>query len=459
MEGAYQELRIFLSSPGDVADERKIAKSIIDSVGRTCKEPLRLHFEPVLWEDMTPMGATEESIQAQINEKIRDCHVFVLILNKRFGSAEPGFKKSNTEREIDISLALKKENKKIKFLAYFHKLDENNDQGEQEKKVRDLRKSLADKGILYSEYESLADFQTQFTHHLYDTALKFRHSTFKMNALSYFWKLGTPERYTNRQIAVLYPTMSFSHMKPVNSSDFWLTRIVPTVLYEDIKAVDKVEKTLRMLGVRDAGFYTIDNPPSEINFMNRVWVCQSRNKLGLKYHEKHKDKARFFFTHAKGSKEAKLYWRYNTEVDDYIEIKSPLNKYLKEQRGDMKVNGPWRKEFGMIVAKDYGILARIKNSDYDVPMREGFLYDYFIAGIRGLGTWGAAHFIDRNYHVFKSLPDDEDIQILLEVTYRNNRVFDVKDVSDEPEHYFRSQNNLKTIRKVIEEESPYEANN
>lgn len=86
-------------------------------------------------------------------------------------------------------------------------------------------------------------------------------------------------------------------------------------------------------------------------------------------------------------------------------------------------------------------------------MDEGTLKDYFIAGIRGLGTWGAAWFIDRRYDAFKLYQDSEDanIQLLLEVTYKDERIFEVRDVSEESEGYFKKQNSLREIKRIITE--------
>jgi len=89
-------------------------------------------------------------------------------------------------------------------------------------------------------------------------------------------------------------------------------------------------------------------------------------------------------------------------------------------------------------------------------MSYGKLKDYFLAGIRGLGTWGAGWFIDRRYHAIEKLckGDDRDIQLLLEVTYRNEHVIDVRPVSHEPESYFRNEISVGTIRAVIKEYAP-----
>lgn len=449
MFGNYQEMKIFLSSPGDVLAERSIAKDIIENVGRICREPLQLYFDVIRWEDMTPTISDDQTIQEKINEKIRDCHVFILILNKRYGSVENGQEKSNTEREVEAAFNLMKHNKKIKFLAYYKELHENNDQGSQEKEVRELRKKLSEeKGVLYFPYKNCEHFKECFMHHLYDTALKFRYSSFKSSCIKKFWQFGTPERYVSKQVAILYPNMDFSYLAPTRPDSYWEKRLLPQVLYEDMQALTKIEKTLRLIGAHGFGFFPVDNPPSELKFMNRIWVCQARNKLSTMYHNKYKDKLKYYFKQPKGDGEATLYWRYSTKSDEYIEIKSPLSKYLKMQRPN-SAGKSWTRDMNQVIAKDYAILSRFRAERNDQPMKEGYLHDYFISGIRGLGTWGAAHFIDRNYDVLNQFEEHEDIQILLEITYRDKRIFDVKVVSDEPEHYFKNQNSLSCIRKVI----------
>jgi hypothetical protein len=216
-----------------------------------------------------------------------------------------------------------------------------------------------------------------------------------------------------------------------------------------MKAIAKIEKTLRFLGFSEFGKYSIDNPPFDINSMSRIWICQAKNRLGHEYQQKHKDKTKFKFRVTNNGLETRLYWRYSVNSEDYIEIRSPLNKYLREQRMHMQINGEWKCEMGMIVAKDYAILARIRNDNNSPTMREGHLYDYYVAGIRGLGTWGAAQFIDRYYEAFNNSKNNDDIQILLEVIYRNGRITEVVDVSDKPEHYFKSQFSLNTIRGIV----------
>jgi hypothetical protein len=90
--------------------------------------------------------------------------------------------------------------------------------------------------------------------------------------------------------------MDYSYLKPVNPETIWYNRLIPQVLFEDTKALAKIEKTLRIIGLHGFGFYPVDHPPSEIKFMNRVWVCQARNQLSSVYLDKDKKNLKHFLS-------------------------------------------------------------------------------------------------------------------------------------------------------------------
>ena len=116
----------------------------------------------------------------------------------------------------------------------------------------------------------------------------------------------------------------------------------------------------------------------------------------------------------------------------------------------MDYKGEWSSKLGKIIAKDYAIISRFKDSETETQDTD-YLHDYFFAGIRGLGTWGATRFIDRQYKYFIDYEEDKNIQILLEITYRNGTIEEVKDVSDLPQSYFQGENSLEMINKNIKE--------
>ena len=92
MKTTYETLRAFISSPKDVAAERAITENVIKAVGITCKDTLGIDLECVTWQNFIPQAPKlpEERIQDILNEEVRKCHIFILILWKRYGSVEPG---------------------------------------------------------------------------------------------------------------------------------------------------------------------------------------------------------------------------------------------------------------------------------------------------------------------------------------------------------------------------------
>lgn len=105
-------LRIFISSPGDVAEERDKARQVIASLQQSYGDQVTLI--PVLWEEM-PIPATasfQEGIDVVLAERHR-IDIAVFILWSRLGSPLGGTivkrdgspYRSGTEREFDLMLA------------------------------------------------------------------------------------------------------------------------------------------------------------------------------------------------------------------------------------------------------------------------------------------------------------------------------------------------------------------
>lgn len=169
----------------------------------------------------------------------------------------------------------------------------------------------------------------------------------------------------------------------------------------------------------------------------------------MRYFDKHRNVANFLFNPRRGRREGNLIW--NRINGNEFKIHSPLTMYLKAQRGDAISDLNWSHRKSGIVAKDFAVLARFSCDSNDAPVRDGKLKDYFIAGVRGLGTWGAARYIDRNYREFRDIDPHEDFQRLLEVTYVDGNIQEVKDVSGETEAYFNKQRSKRYVANIIEQ--------
>jgi len=451
VQTTYQSLTAFISTPKDVSREREIAKQVVERINLTCKETLGLEMEIISWDQLPPAATKlpKERIQDVLDQYVAKCNIFILILYKRYGTKEEGHSKSNTEREVDIAVDLLKREKKIMFLSYFRKLPPSDDYGPQESRVRALRKRLEKMGIWYKEYETTEEFEHSLLHDLYRTVLSYRLSTTKHKALKCFWQFGFPERITHPILAVIYPTTERIFMGPRDDANVWLNRLGPNVVFEDFKALEKIEKTLRLIGVSDFKLFNTVTIPPDIHLMNRLWMCLPHSTKGIAQIQRYEDRSCFRLIRKQDRTLSYLLWRRSPRGQKYITVRSPLAKYLAEQGSHLNIAGEWNPELSHIVAKDYAILARFRDLKSDVVMVDGFLKDYFLAGLRGLGTWGAAWFIDRKYDHFMRYRPDQDIQMLIEVEYREGRVSDVRDVSAEPQSYFDQENNLATIRKTV----------
>jgi hypothetical protein len=87
-------LRVFLSSPGDVAEERRLAREVMSELERSHLLRGRIRFDVVAWDDAyaaTPMDAGQ-SPQESVNRfagRPADCDLTILIIWSRLGTPLP----------------------------------------------------------------------------------------------------------------------------------------------------------------------------------------------------------------------------------------------------------------------------------------------------------------------------------------------------------------------------------
>lgn len=119
-----KNLRIFISSPGDVRQERLIAKKVIAELNRIYGA--YVHLEPIMWEDL-PLEATssfQQGIDYFVNEAPVDIAVFILwsrlgsTLGRSFMKSDGTEYSSGTEYEYDTMYALWKQTGRPKIMVY-----------------------------------------------------------------------------------------------------------------------------------------------------------------------------------------------------------------------------------------------------------------------------------------------------------------------------------------------------
>jgi len=444
MPETYNVFRAFIASPGDVAAERQLAEETIASVNKGVRDTLAVTIDTRKWEHMPPEvpDLPEEKLQDKLNKEVERCHFFVLILYKRYGTIQPGYAISNTEREIDTILKIHERKPKLRILSYFRDLETNADPGGQEEKVRELRKRLERIGVPYRTYRDPIEFTKYLTHDLYDVLLRIKLSPFKKQALNRFWHFGQTTRPNQPRVAIVYPPVDRHILTAGSDPEYWLKKLANLIALEDYKALQKIESNITLIGCINYRVYPYTNPPADLPWMNRVWLCLPRNKLGLKELAKHQN-VRFQFPES-ATRSSSILWRRTT--GRRISVKSPMAAYLQKQRSKMEISGEWHGQLGRIVAKDFAVLARVRRNAVgdDEP-----LWDYFLGGIRGLGTWGSAWFIDKEYKQFQQYGEDDNIEMLLEVTFQDGRILEVSNVSECSQQYFNKANDPVNIEKNI----------
>lgn len=291
---------------------------------------------------------------------------------------------------------------------------------------------------------------------LYKILLNFRISNTKTIALRRFWRMGVVDGPTRHNTMIIFApaappctklTSSGGNLAQPTEIQFCdlVTRVAPLIVFEDYKAILTLSRSLQLVGVTNVGDCAIDFIPRDIEMMNRIWLCLPRNVPGRRQLERYDARRRFNFV-GRRNRPCFIEWKSSNKT---FRIESPLNSYKSEQATQTKP--ATMTDSRSIIAKDFAVIARFCDHTRQ-DMERGHLMDYFFAGIRGVGTWGAAWFIARRYNAFlqMDIADDIcDVQLLVEITYNRGRITEVLDVSDQPETYFRQENSLGQIRKEI----------
>ena len=184
------EIRIFISSPGDVVAERAIAKRVIRKLQKELGNAVEL--KPLLWEDM-PLQSTstfQEGIDKIVNTGLIDIAIFILWsrlgspLGHKFQRPDGTFYRSGTEYEYEMMLTANKQTGKPEILAYIknapvtkvlagmNDLSTIEEWTEQNKRVQQfIKENFYDKEShtvygAYHQFDESVSFEQKLTEHL-----------------------------------------------------------------------------------------------------------------------------------------------------------------------------------------------------------------------------------------------------------------------------------------------------
>lgn len=152
---------MFLASPGDVSDERRVVREVVVELNRTLAREANWEVELLGWEDTLPAARRP---QALINEDVDACHLFVGVLWRRWGQ-HTGEYSSGFEEEFERARERNTRTGEPEIWLFFRAVDpdQKSDAGEQLQRVLDFREERErQKDFLYREFPGTDQFKGEF---------------------------------------------------------------------------------------------------------------------------------------------------------------------------------------------------------------------------------------------------------------------------------------------------------
>jgi hypothetical protein len=153
-------LRILVASPSDLSEERKLLEGVVQELNLTWPQQLGVTLELIKWETHAfPSAGTDP--QDVINEQLpQDYDILIVMLWSRIGTPTPR-SQSGTVEEFEIAYdRWRKDPKSIRLMVYFKvtPISPDDIDPDQLRLLQEFRKSLSDRGILYSTFTGGEEF-------------------------------------------------------------------------------------------------------------------------------------------------------------------------------------------------------------------------------------------------------------------------------------------------------------
>lgn len=161
MTNSRKVVKVFLASPGDLPDERKAAKTVVDEFNSLYAEEFGYQVELVGWEDTVSVYGRP---QATINRELGRCELFVGLMWKRWGTPPDvtGPYSSGFEEEFKTSVQRRLSEGRPEISLLFKEIDPEflRDPGDDLKKVLAFKELLiAEKTILYESFVDIRELE------------------------------------------------------------------------------------------------------------------------------------------------------------------------------------------------------------------------------------------------------------------------------------------------------------
>lgn len=158
-------VKVFIASPGDLTSERKLFSSTLQKFNKLRARSAGHQLEPSGWEE-TLLGVGRP--QELINEVLRQCDIFVMLLWHRWGTPTGKFS-AGTEEEFSVAYELFQKDRSPHILLYFRSVPQAQraDPGGELIKINEFRTKIeVDKTLLYGGYDKPKQWEEQLMVHL-----------------------------------------------------------------------------------------------------------------------------------------------------------------------------------------------------------------------------------------------------------------------------------------------------
>lgn len=161
MTDSRKVVKVFLASPGDLPDERRAAKSVVDEINALFAEAFGYQVELVGWEDTVSVYGRP---QATINRDLERCELFVGLMWKKWGTPPDvsGPYSSGFEEEFETSVHRRLSEGRPEISLLFKEIDSEFliDPGDDLKKVLAFKdKLIAEKTILFESFADIRELE------------------------------------------------------------------------------------------------------------------------------------------------------------------------------------------------------------------------------------------------------------------------------------------------------------
>ena len=154
-------LRVFIASPGGLDDERKAFRKVLRRYNKREARRRKFQFEAVGWEDT--LGGYGQRPQSLINEDLKTCDFFVLVMHDRWGTPTGEYTSGSEEEYRRAEAHFEDPEADMRQLAVLFKAVDPRqlaDPGPELQKVNKFRKQLeAERKVLYKTFDELQVFE------------------------------------------------------------------------------------------------------------------------------------------------------------------------------------------------------------------------------------------------------------------------------------------------------------